>query len=190
VLGKRDGPDGAAVRLLSRKGNDLRRRFPFIALAIADLPVRSCLIDGEAIVYDESGLALFDLIRGQKPVATAVHYAFDLLKLDGDDLRRQRIEVRKALLADLLHGAFSRIVVNEHFEGDGAIIYKHARKFGCEGIVSQRIGSPYRSGRSAHWPKVKNPAAPAVRREAEEVKHAAAPTTGRARSQHLATRFG
>jgi bifunctional non-homologous end joining protein LigD len=130
--------------------------------------VRSCLIDGEAIVCDDDGLAVFDLIRNHKPSATAVHCAFDLLELDGEDLRRQPIEVRKALLADLLHGAFSTIVVNEHFEGDGSIIFKHACKLGCEGIVSKRIGSPYKSGRSVHWVKVKNPNAPAVRRETEE----------------------
>jgi bifunctional non-homologous end joining protein LigD len=54
------------------------------------------------------------------------------------------------------------------FQGDGAIIYRHACKLGCEGIVSKWLGSPYRSGRSAHWVKVKNPKAPAVRPEAEE----------------------
>jgi bifunctional non-homologous end joining protein LigD len=59
------------------------RRFPFIAMAIKSLPVRSCLIDGEAIVCDETGLAVFDLIRGHRTVAGAVHCAFDLLELDG-----------------------------------------------------------------------------------------------------------
>jgi ATP-dependent DNA ligase len=58
--------------------------------------------------------------------------------------------------------------LNEHYEGDGATIYKHACRFGCEGIVSKRLGYPYRSGRVNHWLKIKNPAAPAVRREAEE----------------------
>jgi bifunctional non-homologous end joining protein LigD len=60
------------------------------------------------------------------------------------------------------------IVLNEHFEEDGATVYREACKLGCERIVSKRIGSPYRSGRSAHWVKVKNPKAPAVKREAEE----------------------
>src|ERR1700733_14092006 len=60
------------------------------------------------------------------------------------------------------------LAFNEHYTGDAAIIYKHACALGCEGIVSKRLGSPYRSGRSAHWLKIKNPAAPAVRREAEE----------------------
>jgi bifunctional non-homologous end joining protein LigD len=59
-------------------------------------------------------------------------------------------------------------VVNEHFEGDGEIVFQHACKLGCEGIVSKRLGSTYRSGRSASWVKVKNPKAPAVRHEAEE----------------------
>jgi ATP-dependent DNA ligase len=59
-------------------------------------------------------------------------------------------------------------ILNEHYEGDGEIVFQHACKLGCEGIVSKRLGSPYRSGRSPHWVKVKNPKAPAVKREAEE----------------------
>ena len=89
-------------------------------------------------------------------------------ELDGEDLRRLPIEKRKRRLAKLLRSAPSTLVVNEHYDGDGAIIYKRACRFGCEGIVSKRLGSPYRSGRSAHWVKVKNPKAPAVTREAEE----------------------
>jgi bifunctional non-homologous end joining protein LigD len=65
-------------------------------------------------------------------------------------------------------GLIFGIVLNEHYEGDREIIFKHACKLGCEGIVSKRLGSPYRSGRSPHWVKIKNPAAPAVKREAEE----------------------
>ena len=92
----------------------------------------------------------------------------DLLELDGEDLRWLPIEQRKARLAKLLRGTPSTLVANEDYEGDGAIIYKHACKLGCEGIVSKRLGSRYRSGRSVHWVKVKNPKAPAVTREAEE----------------------
>jgi bifunctional non-homologous end joining protein LigD len=62
----------------------------------------------------------------------------------------------------------SGIVLNEHFEEDGAIVFREACRLGCEGIVSKRLGSIYRSGRSPLWLKVKNPNAPAVRREAEE----------------------
>jgi len=69
-----------------------RAAFHSSQMAVAALPVRSCLIDGEAIVCDETGLAVFDLIRGHRPLAAAVHCAFDLLELDGEDLRRQPIE--------------------------------------------------------------------------------------------------
>ena len=72
------------------------------------------------------------------------------------------------MLAELLRGSHSSIVLNAHFEEDGAIFYREACRLGCEGIVSKRLGSPYHSGRSAHRVKVKNPKAPAVTREAEE----------------------
>ena len=94
--------------------------------------------------------------------------AFDLIELDGKDLRLSPIEDRKRTLAELLRKKSDGIALNAHYEGDGANIYKHACALGCEGIVSKRLGSPYRSGRSAHWLKIKNPAAPAVKREAEE----------------------
>jgi bifunctional non-homologous end joining protein LigD len=132
------------------------------------LPVRSCLIDGEAVVCNERGLAVFDLIRGYRHDAAAVLCAFDLLELDGRDLRRMPIEERKGILAKLLSHPHEGIDFNEHCTGDGAIIFKHACALGCEGIVSKRLGSPYRSGRTNPWLKVKNPAAPAVAREAEE----------------------
>ena len=60
------------------------------------------------------------------------------------------------------------IAFNGHYTGDGAIIYRHACKLGCQGIVSKRLGSPYRPGRVVSWLKIKNPAAPAVKREADE----------------------
>ena len=160
--------NGAGVQLIIRAGNDFSRRFPFVVMAMGKLPVRSCLIDGEAIVCDKSGLAVFELIRRRGALASAVHCAFDLLELDGKDLRRETIEKRKALLTTLLKGSHLSIVLNEHFEEDGTIVFREACRLGCEGIVSKRLGSLYRSGRSPHWLKVKNPAAPAVTREAEE----------------------
>jgi bifunctional non-homologous end joining protein LigD len=165
ILAKRDG---GGVRLITRNGNDFTYKSPFIAMAVKSLRVRSCLIDGEAIVCDENGLSVFDLIRGHRTVAGAVHCAFDLLELNGKDLRREPIEKRKEMLARLLSGSQISLVFNDCFEEDGAIVFREACKLGCEGIVSKRLGSPYRSGRSSHWIKVKNPKAPAVKREAEE----------------------
>ena len=96
--------DAAGARLLTRNGNDFAGRFPLAAAAVAALPARSCLIDGEAIVTDQRGLAVFDLIRGHRPNAAAVLCAFDLIELDGEDLRRTPIETRKSTLKSLLRG--------------------------------------------------------------------------------------
>jgi bifunctional non-homologous end joining protein LigD len=159
---------GRGTRLITRNGRDLADRFPLAAEAIEALPVRSCVIDGEAIVCDDDGLAVFDLIRGHGRNASAILCAFDLLEVDGEDVRREPIENRKRRLAELLRQPHDGIALNEHFGGEGAIIYKHACSLGCEGIVSKRLGSPYRAGRSGHWLKVKNSAAPAVRRLEEE----------------------
>jgi len=98
----------------------------------------------------------------------AVLCAFDLIELDSFDLRQQPLEQRKDTLADVLRHSGDGIAFNKHFAGDGVAIFKHACALGCEGIVSKRLGSAYRAGRVEHWLKIKNPAAPAVRREAEE----------------------
>jgi bifunctional non-homologous end joining protein LigD len=97
--------DSAGVRLITRAGNEFSHRFPFIAMAVGKLSVRSCLIDGEAIVCDESGLAVFELIRRHGALASAVPMRVRLAELDGRDLRREPIEKRKAMLARLLKGA-------------------------------------------------------------------------------------
>jgi ATP-dependent DNA ligase len=85
-------------------------------------------------------------------------------------LQRRPIEERKGLLAKLLHDSDPDlgIVLNKHYEEDGAVVFREACRLGCEGIVSKRLGSTYRRGRSPLWLKVKNPNAPAVKREAEE----------------------
>jgi len=84
------------VRLVTRNGNDFSARFPNVAAAVNVLPIRSCLIDGEAIVTDNRGLAVFEMIRSGRHQAATVLCAFDLVELDGDDLRRAPIELRKA----------------------------------------------------------------------------------------------
>ena len=160
--------DSAGVRLLTRNGYDFGYRFPIAVAAVAALPAHSFLIDGEMIVTNENGVAVFDLIRRRRHDQDEVFVAFDLIELSGKDLRRLPIENRKRMLSKLVRGPRPGIVCNEHYEGDGEIVFQHACKLGCEGIVSKRLGSPYRSGRSAHWVKVKNPKAPAVKRELEE----------------------
>ncbi len=91
-----------------------------------------------------------------------------IIELDGKNLRRTPIEERKYALVNLLYRGHDGIAFNRHYDGDGAVVYKHACALGCEGIVSKRLGSTYRSGRVNDWLKIKNPAAPAAKREAEE----------------------
>ena len=136
--------------------------------AVESLPVRSCVLDGEAIVVNEDGLSIFDILRYRLRDDAAVLCAFDLIEADGVDLRRQPLERRKATLAELLYNVRDGIAFNRHFSGEGAMIFKYACALDCEGIVSKRLGSTYRAGRVNHWRKIKNPAAPAVKREAEE----------------------
>jgi bifunctional non-homologous end joining protein LigD len=121
------------------------------------------------VACGDDGLSSFDRIRYRRHDASVFLYAFDLVELDGDDLRREPLAVRKATLASLLRRATPGLQFNEHMDHeDGPLVFAHACKLGVEGIVSKRRDSPYRSGRSPNWIKSKNPNAPAVRREAEE----------------------
>jgi ATP-dependent DNA ligase len=159
---------GAQVRLYSRPGNDLTYRFPLIVETLKRLRSRSCIIDGEVVACDENGVTSFNRVRYRRHDESIFLYAFDLIELNGDDLRRDPLEGRKETLAMILAKAASGIRFNEHMEGDGQTVFKHACKLGLEGIVSKRKDSPYRSGRSPDWLKIKNADAPAVKREAEE----------------------
>jgi ATP-dependent DNA ligase len=157
------------IRLITRRGSDWTSRFPLVVEAVNHLKVRSCLIDGEAACCDDRGLATFHVLRRRRNEADAFLFAFDLLELDGTDLRREPIETRKATLASILRKSRLGVRLNEHLEHDcGLTVFQHACALGCEGIVSKRLGSRYRAGRSPDWLKFKNPQAPAVRREAEE----------------------
>jgi bifunctional non-homologous end joining protein LigD len=159
---------GAQVRLYSRPGNDLTHRFPLIVDALARLRSRSCIIDGEAVACDKNGVASFNLVRYRHHDESIFLYAFDLIELNGDDLRPDPLETRKVTLEKMLAKAGPGIRFNEHMEGDGEAVFRHACKLGLEGIVSKRKDSAYRSGRSPDWLKMKNANAPALKREAEE----------------------
>jgi ATP-dependent DNA ligase len=126
------------------------------------------LIDGEAVCCDDNGVAVFAKLRQRRNDQRVLLRAFDLLELDGKDLRREPLERRKVLLIRLLAKAPVGLQVNDHIVAPGDVVFRHACQLGFEGIVSKRLGSPYRSGRSRHWVKSKNPQHPAVKREAQE----------------------
>jgi bifunctional non-homologous end joining protein LigD len=152
--------DPAGVRLLTRNGHDWADRYPMIFAAAGGLRVRSVLIDGEAVACDGDGMPAFDRLRYRRQDGAVFLFAFDLLELNGQDFRREPLEVRKATLASVLRKAGPGVQLNEHLEHeDGDLVFRHACKMGLEGIVSKRLGSRYRSGRSPDWLKMKNPAA-------------------------------
>ena len=159
--------DTASMRLLTRRGYDWTARFPAIASAASVLRAKSFLIDGEAVCCDNKGIAVFDKLRQRRNEWSVFLVAFDLLELNGRDLRREPIEIRKSGLARLLRNAEPGLQLSEHIEHEAAIVFEHACKLGLEGIVSKRRGSRYQSGRSSLWLKSKNPEAPAVRRLVE-----------------------
>ncbi len=119
--------DAGDVKLITRKGFDLAQRFPLAAAAIAALPARSCIVDSEAIACDANGLSVFDLLRCRRQDDAVTLCAFDLLELDGDDLRQEPIEVRKRTLSRLLRRKHAGISFNRHFNVEGAIVYPNPK---------------------------------------------------------------
>src|SRR5260370_6701942 len=136
---------GAQVRLYSRPGNDLTHRFPLIVETLARLRSRSCIIDGEAVACDDNGMPSFNRIRYRRHDASVFLYAFDLIELNGDDLRRDPLDVRKATLASVLARATPGLRLDEHIEADGPTVFTQACKIGLAGIVSKRKHSTDRS---------------------------------------------
>ena len=148
--------DADRVTLWSRYGTDFTDRLRGIADAVRSLPVDKALIDGEAVVFRPDGHSDFAALRTKAGGEQASLVAFDILSLEGDDLRSRPLEERREALAQLVAGAdgvrFSAALTTE-----GAIVFAHACKLGLEGIVSKRAGSCYRSGPSRNWLKRLNP---------------------------------
>ncbi len=151
------------VTLYTRNGLDWSKRFPNICSGLASLPVKSAIIDGEAVVEDENGVSSFSALqqdlggRGGKLVSgKSIYYAFDLLHFDGHDLMSLPLVQRKEALAALLAAAPNEMVhLSEHFETDAAAMLQHACKLGLEGIIAKRMDAPYKSGRNDSWLKLK-----------------------------------
>jgi bifunctional non-homologous end joining protein LigD len=118
------------------------------------------------VVCGEDGVAIFDSLHRHGTVREAI-LAFDLLELNGEDLRPVMVGKRKARLASLLVRVPPGIEINEHTDIDGAAVFRHACAMGLEGIVSKSLTAPYRSGPSRDWLKVKNPDSPAMIRARE-----------------------
>jgi bifunctional non-homologous end joining protein LigD len=144
--------------IYTRRAYDWTRRFQTIADALRALSSKDLILDGEAVVADSRGIPDFGLLHADLAAGRGdrlLYYAFDVLYLDGFDLRAARLAERKRILSELLAGKSERILYAEHLEGDGVEIYRRACAMGVEGIVSKQQDAPYRSRRTESWIKVK-----------------------------------
>jgi DNA ligase D-like protein (predicted ligase) len=146
------------ARVFTRNGYDWSDRYPSIIRAASHLPCQSAIIDGEAILPNGDGASDFEAFQ------SAIHdnphsiilYAFDLMHVDGTDLRQESLSKRRSILKELIgENEESRIQFSEEFVGDGAVLFNACAEHRLEGIISKQALAPYRSGRSKTWLKCK-----------------------------------
>ncbi|THK37600.1 ATP-dependent DNA ligase [Ensifer sp. MPMI2T] len=149
------------VRIITRGGYDWTERFPSIADDARRLAVKTAILDGEAVVLDDKGRSDFGMLQralGRRPAAyeagAIILYCFDLLYLDGRDLRRLPQRERRRLLQPLVSGREGAIRFSEEAETDGEDFLRAACAHGLEGIIAKHREKPYRSGRGDWWQKI------------------------------------
>lgn len=143
---------GSRVRLLSRAGKDKTVKYPDLAAAIAALPAKSLVLDGEVVVFDRDGVSRFQLL--QKQAGRPVYVVFDCLFRNGEDLRRLPLSDRRAALkASVRPGKALRL--SRRLDANGIKAFRQAKSSGFEGLVAKQLSSPYVESRSPFWRKVK-----------------------------------
>ena len=148
------------VSLFTRNAFDWTNKLGDVAGELGKLGVKAAIIDGEAVVQNKSGVSNFHALQRELdkgPKARIALMAFDLLHLEGVDVRRQPLLERKAMLKDVLgtRPKSSLLQFGDHMRGDGKQVFASACKLGLEGIISKRVDRPYHSGRSTDWLKIK-----------------------------------
>ena len=151
--------EAGRVKLLTRSGLDWTKKFgKEVVAALKALPVATALIDGELVVETGSGASDFSALQADLSAGRTdrfAFYVFDLLHLDGHDLRSVPLIERKRMLEDLVLGEPGRVRYSSHFEESGGLVLRHACRLSLEGVVSKQADAPYRSGRSKSWIKSK-----------------------------------
>ena len=159
------------VRLFTRRGFDWTDRYPTVTASAAKLKVASASIDGELVILEDDGRSNWDRLHSRVEDKIAVLIAFDAMEHDGEDLRRLPLLDRKKRLTKIVRKSHAPgIQIAEHIEGDAAALFAAACQLGLEGIVSKKVGAPYRSGRVKWWVKTKN--------KAEDRSRSACPVRG------------
>jgi bifunctional non-homologous end joining protein LigD len=157
--------EGKRVRLFTRNGHDWTDHYPLIVEAALKNRSNSFVIDGEAVLLGVDGVSDFNGLHSRRHNDEVQLYAFDILALDGEDLRKLPLHLRKNNLARLLARRSDGIFVSDFEQGEiGPDLFRAACSMGLEGLVSKRRESRYRAGRSPDWIKVKNRRHPAMSR--------------------------
>jgi len=149
---------GGTVRLVSRNGRDLTGRFPELVKALSGLKPRAFILDGEVAVYDRAFISRFEWLRRRptdEPATLPVYMVFDLLELDGRDLRTEPLRVRRRL--ERLLRSNGMVFAVRRLAMDGLKAWQEAVARGFEGLVAKDPESPYVGGRTLRWLKVKQP---------------------------------
>ena len=155
--------NGERVRLITRNGYDWTNRYPWIVEAARKNRIKQFVIDGEAVVLGVDGVPDFNALHSRKHDEEVQLYAFDILTLDGEDLRPLPLSLRKTNLARLLARRPDGIFIAPFEQGEiGLDLFRAACNMGLEGLVSKRVDRPCRGGRSPDWVKVKNRKHPAM----------------------------
>jgi bifunctional non-homologous end joining protein LigD len=158
---------GESVRFISRRNNDLTKRFP--ELQAIQIKAESAIIDGEITAIDEHGLPCFDELRKTKRSCAIVFYAFDLLELNGEDLRELPLLKRKAALKGiLLKTKHNRIRFTDYVIGEGLAPFAELEQRNLEGMVAKKVDSEYTGGRTRDWLKIKTAAGKEEMRKRQE----------------------
>jgi bifunctional non-homologous end joining protein LigD len=150
--------DRGAVKLLTRTGLDWTHKYPAIAKAVAALGARQAYLDGELCGVGPGGITAFNIVQlasDKGNAAALVFFLFDLLYLDGEDLRDRPLIERKERLGALLANAASSLHYSDHVIGQGSAFYEKACAMHVEGIVSKRADAAYAPGNRGLWRKVK-----------------------------------
>jgi ATP-dependent DNA ligase len=157
--------NGDRVRLITRGGYDWTKRYPWIAEAALKSRQKHFVIDGEAVILGVDGYSDWNALHSGKHNGEVQLCAFDVLAMDGNDLRDLPLSMRKANLQRLLARRPDGIFLSDFEQGEiGPDLFRKACEFGLEGLVSKHRDRPYRGGLQKHWIKVKNRKHPAMER--------------------------
>ncbi len=152
--------NGTEVQLLSRSNKSLNERFPEIVQAVSELPFESGIVDGEIVALDPEGRSSFQLLqmanmRGQQ-APPLCFYAFDLLEIEGRDLKDLPLRQRKEVLKEMLPAADDKVRFSGSIEGDPERLLGEVKRRCLEGIIAKNLDSTYEAGqRSGCWKKIK-----------------------------------